>query len=380
MEIRSSGNVSSAPMSRRGLLRSAGLGALVVGSGSLLAACSGSGTTAGPSTAPGTGAGTGSGGLTSPAKFTIASAPGDNYFLDLVCRDKGFFEKHKLDVPDFVFPQSGVQAMQLFTGGAITGMQQDTLLTMLSYINGQEGQRPVIVGMRIPETTYSIVVNDGDWPDESASFEEKMQALKGKSIGVAAIGAGGDQQLLLALSAAGMKDTDVTRLAVGQFTAGVPQMTAGRIDAYVGLTYGTAYLMAQLTKGRVYIPFWDDSAPEILSKQQVQPIIVREDYLAENRAVVDAWKAAAWDGKEWMLANRDEAAKMLNETQFAGNGLEAAQMYIEHYARSTAPKINPDWKVGKEGIDTMIEVGSRLGMFKPEQMSYEQIVADFARM
>ncbi|GLW99361.1 ABC transporter substrate-binding protein [Microtetraspora sp. NBRC 16547] len=359
--------------SRRSVLRAAGFGALTLGAGSLLAACGGADEPGGAAQTAASGA------LTKPTPFTIASSPGDNYFLDTVCKEKKLFDKYNLKVPDFVFPQSGVQAMQLFAGGTITGMQQDTVLTMVSYVNGQEGKRPVIVGMRVPETTYSIVVNKGSWPDATASFEERMQALKGKKVGVSAVGAGSDQQLMLALEAAGMQYDDVTHLGVGQFVSGIPQMTAGRLDAYVAVDYGSAHLMAKSAGGSVYLPFWDESSPDILHKQQVQPIIVREDYLKDNRHVIDAWKAAAWEGKEWILANRDEAAAMLNETAYGGRGAEEAKAYIEHYATTVVPRIQPDWKVQKAGIDVMIDVGQKLGRLKEGQITYDQIVADFAR-
>ena len=369
-----SASVLSASTSRRTLLRAIGLGAVAVGGGSALAACGGD-----PAPTSAATQGGGSGGLAEPTAFKIASAPGDNYFLDAVCADQRLFDKHKLDVGEFVFPQSGVQAMQLFAAGAINGMQQDTVLTMASFANAQQGKRPVIVGMRIPETTYSIVVNKGTWPAASASFDEKMHALAGKKIGVAAIGAGADQQLRLALEAAGMKYEDVTHLGVGQFTPGIAQMRAGRIDAYVAVTYATSQLMAQASGGQSFIEFWNDDAPAILSKQQVQPIIVREDFLADSKDVVTAWKAAAWEAKDWILANRAEAAEKLNATQFGGKGAAAATAYIEHYATSVVPKILPDWKVGKAGIEVMIGVAEKLGAVKAGQVTYENIVADFAR-
>ena len=125
--------------------------------------------------------------------------------------------------------------------------------------------------------------------------------------------------------------------------------------------------------------FWNDDAPAILSKQQVQPIIVREDFLADSKDVVTAWKSAAWEAKDWILANRKEAADKLNETQFGGKGAAAATAYIEHYATSVVPKIIPDWKVGKAGIEVMIGVAEKLGAVKAGQVTYENIVADFAR-
>lgn len=354
---------------RRTALRAVGLGAVLAGTGGLLAGCGDDSSSSGASGGSGGGS----------TEFKIASAPGDNYFLDHVCKEQGTFTANKLDVGDFVFPQSGVQAMQLFAAGAITGMQQDTLLTMTSYANAQQGSRPQIVGMRIPETTYAIVVGKGSWPDPSASYEERMQALKGKKVGVAAVGAGSDQTLRLALEEAGMGYDDVTHLGVGQFAPAIQQMQQGRIDAYVAVTYATSFMMANVTGGSVLVPFWEDNTPDLMHKQEVQPIIVREDYLADNAAVVESWKTAAWEGKDWIVANQDAAAKMLNESQFNGTAEAESKSYIDHYVTVTVPKLEDNWKVKKEGIDNMIVVAEKLGMITSGQLTYEDIVAESAR-
>ena len=268
--LRHSASVLSASTSRRTLLRAIGLGAVAVGGGSALAACGGDpAPRARPRRAGGLAAWRSRPRSRSPPRpaTTTSSTPSAP---TRSCSTSTSSMSVSSSSPRAVF-----QAMQLFAAGAINGMQQDTVLTMASFANAQQGKRPVIVGMRIPETTYSIVVNKGTWPAASASFDEKMHALAGKKIGVAAIGAGADQQLRLALEAAGMKYEDVTHLGVGQFTPGIAQMRAGRIDAYVAVTYATSQLMAQASGGQSFIEFWNDDAPAILSKQQVQPIIVR---------------------------------------------------------------------------------------------------------
>ncbi|GAA4081383.1 ABC transporter substrate-binding protein [Nocardioides kongjuensis] len=359
--------------SRRGFLRYTGMGALAIGSAGLLAACGDDGGSA-------AGKGGAAGALTKPTRFRIASAPGDNYFLDQVNVSEKQFEAYNLQIGKLIFPQSGVQAMQLLAGGGVDGMVQDPILTMASYVNGQKGKRPVMVGMRIPETTYSIVANAGtDFPDDSASFEDKMKALKGKRVGVAAVGAGSDQQLKLALEAAGMTYDDVEHVGVGQFASGIAQMKAKRLEAYVTVTWATTRLAAAQTGGRVYVDFLADSTPEVLRNQQVQYFITREDFLEKNPAVIQAWLDAQTEAKDWVVANPDKAADLLNKTSFDGKGEQFAKDYITHFTDVVVPKIQPDWRVPKDAVDFMIDIAVQLGTVKEGQVSYEDLVAESAR-
>jgi len=364
--------LDSGMTSRRNLFKLAGLGAAAVGAGGLLAACGDDKAVGGTTvTAPNA--------LAKSTPFRIASAPVDNYFIDAVNQAQHHFAKYNLEVPKFLYPSSGVQSMQMLAAGAVDGLMQDCLLTMASFVNSEKGKRPVIIGMRIPETTYSIVVNKGTWPDAGAGFEERMASLRGKRIGVTAVGAGTDQQLRLALEAAGMKYEDVTHLGVGQLAPGIAQMNAGRIDAYVGFTFMASRLMAAQTGGKVLIDFNGAGVPEIISRQEVDPIVVREDFARDHADVAKAWLAAQWDGKDWILNNREAAAKLLNDGNFAGKALEISAAYIEHFANNVVPKLKPMWKVPRESIETMAKVAEKLGIAKPGTLPYEELVPEFAR-
>lgn len=367
------GHASISQASRRDVLRWAGAGFVALGAGSVLTACGGgSSTSADVKTVAGA--------LAKPTTFRIASAPIDNYFLDYVDQDQNDYAKYNLEVPKFILPESGVQGEQLMTAGAINGQVGDVLLALSTYANSVPGKRTVFVGMRVPETTYSIVVKNGTWPAASASFNEKMQALKGKTIGVTAIGAGADKQLTLALSQANMTRKDVTPLAVGQVAnGGAAQMQAGRIDAYVGITWATSRVLAKEAGGEIYIDFNDPSVPALLSKQQVDVSIVREDFAKNDEDVVKAWLDAQTAGKDWIVANQAKAAALLNTTCLGGKYLDIAQGYIGHFVNDLVPKLHPNWKLAKADVDLMIAVAEEMNLIQKGQVSFEDIVPAFAR-
>lgn len=350
-------------VSRRSLLKFAGLGAAALGSASLLSACGGGSSSAG-----------------SAGKFTIASVPGDSFLLDSINVANKDYAKHQLNVPKHIVPSNGVQGFQLLVAGATEGMGADTLNLMTTHANSAKGKRPVLVGFRTTETTYGIVASkSGNWPGEDASFEEKMRSLKGKRIGVTSVGSGGDLQLKLALEEAGMKYSDVTTLAVGLTAQAIPNLKADRIDAYVAVQWTAARYVAQETGGPVLIDFADPKVPELIRDQAVVAITVREETAQNNPEMVQRWLTTQDDARKWMLENRDAAAEILNTTGLGGNGSDIAKAYVDYYAASVAPKLGTMFAAKEETVAHMMELGLRFGNFKKGDLTYEQLVPEFAR-
>lgn len=360
-------------LDRRGVLRLLGGGAAAFGAGGLLAAC-GSGDDLGVQ------AGQAPGALKQATPFRIATAPTDNYFIDAVSAEEHIYDKYNLQVPDFIYPSSGVQGSQLLTSGAIDGAVLDTFLALATFSNGSGGKRPMIVGMRVPEMTFSIVVGEGSWPAATASFEERMQALKGKRIGVPAVKSGADLILGLALEQVGMEYDDVAHIGVGLAPpAPIAQLRADRLDAYVAISFVASRLVAEQSGGSVYVDFFDSSVPDLFSNQQINAILVREDYLADHEDVAKVWLKSQWEALEWIVQNRAAASKLLNEQSFSGKAAAACSEYIDHFADQAVPKLNPDFKVSRETIELMIDVGGQMDIQGLGDLTYEKIVPAFAR-
>jgi ABC-type nitrate/sulfonate/bicarbonate transport system substrate-binding protein len=251
---------------------------------------------------------------------------------------------------------------------------------MGAHANGTQGKRPVIIGVKTVSTTYGIVVGPhGNWPGADATFEEKMQSLKGKAIGVSAIGAGSDLQLDLALELAGMRSADVTHLAVGPSASAIPNMKAGRIDGYVSVQWSSGLFIAKETEGSVLLDFGGSSMPATLREQAVLCMSTSESFAEQNEDVLKRWLQAQWDGSEWMRSHKREAAEILNAGTFDGNAPEIAGAYLDHYAEAIAPNLQTMFKAPKDQIDHMIDLAVRFGNAKEGAISYEQIVPAFAR-
>ncbi|UVJ41400.1 ABC transporter substrate-binding protein [Arthrobacter sp. CJ23] len=352
-------------VSRRSLLQFFGVGAAAIGSASLLTGCGSDGNAAAAG---------------QPQKLAIAAFPGDAYFLDAINLANKDYDKHKLEVPKHLSPQSGVQAYQLLVAGAVDAYASDTLLLMATHANSSRGKRPLLLGFRTLETTYGIVGSkDHSWPGADTSFEEKIRSLKGKRIGVSSVGSGGDLQLKLALELAGMQYSDVTALAVGPTAQAIPNLNAGRVDAYVTVQWTATRFVAQETGGTILIDFAEASVPELMRNQAVVAMGVREDMVQQHPEIVKNWLAAQDDASKWIIGNKKAAADLLNTTGLGGKAPEIAAAYVEHYANQMAPNLKPMFKATKETVDHMAELALRFGSVKDGDISYEALVPEFAR-
>lgn len=377
LDSRHSGSPSGASqalyhdLSRRSVLKYFGVGTAALGSASLLAAC-GSDDEAGPSA---------SAGSSSAFKFPIAAFPGDAYLLDHVNAANQDFAKHHLDVGKLVIPQGGPQAFQLMVAGAIEGYLGDTALIMAVFANGTKGNRPMIAGFRTVHNAYGVVGSKKQTAglDPNASFEERMHSLAGKTIGTSQIGSGGDQQLTLALAAAGMKRSDVTVLAVGPSLQAIPNINAGRVDAYTTVQWTAGRNIAKQTGGAVIAQFGEPSSPESLRNQAADAIAVREETAKKNPEAIKNWLAAQDSAQKFIGANPKEAAEILNRTGLGGKAPEIATAYIDHYLKNEVPAVQPMFKAPRDMVERMIEVAVTLGKVKEGQVTYDDIVPEFAR-
>lgn len=355
--------LATSAVDRRSLLKFGAFGLAAVGAAPLLSACGSSSTSS------------------SAAKsIQLHWSSGDTFLADVVAVQQGIFKDHKLDVGKNVETTSGVQTLQLMTTGAVTAALVDQLITMGAFLKTPKGRRVVQVGQRYPVNSYGVVVSaNGGWPDDAASFADKVKSLRGKRVGVTSVGAGSDQQLILALEQVGVKTTDVTHIAVGLAAAGAAQLKAGRLDAYVGYSPSVSEFVAENAGGRVLASFADASAPSLLRSETVGSLVMSEKFVAENKDVVIAYLQAEQDANKWIVDNATAAADLLNQTSFAGKAAAPCEKAISFYVEQVVPKCLPQLKVSRQWFDSMSTIASTLGVVAPNAISYEDFVPALAR-
>jgi ABC-type nitrate/sulfonate/bicarbonate transport system substrate-binding protein len=250
-------------------------------------------------------------------KFPTATFLVDTYATDFVAKDKGIFEKHGLDVT-FTYPPSGATAAQLLLAGEIRGWNGPMDYAIQAAAKGADLK---MAGMPFPTTTdYIIVSTTGTWPAVNAPYEEKIKALKGKTIGVSGIGAGTDHMLIAVLNSVGLADSDVHRVAVGPSIGGLGQLQSGRIDAYVDFSKSGVHLIESKGAGKLYVDLaHDKDVPNAVKIGASNALIVEGKFATANPKIVEAYVAAQRDAIEFIKAHPDEAAKIVAKHVFKGD-------------------------------------------------------------
>lgn len=334
--------------------------------GVLLAALSACGTS------PGGGA-SGSGG---DASIQVGVFPISTYLPDQVAAKEGFFKKNGLSVQLVGPAMTGATAYQLMTTDKLQSYFNDVETTTEAITKGSQIKIGACVA---PRSIYVIVANASAGLPSSGSFQQKIQALKGKRIGVTALGAGTDVGLSVSLQAAGVPASEVTRLAVGPPTSAVSQLKAGRIDAYItGSDSGAYQITASDPQTRVYASLGDSSTPDPARIFASGGWAVSAQWASQHPEQLDSYRKSLQQAIAWIKVNPAKAAKIMSVTMFAGGQLDVATRsvaaYITEYISSDSALT-----CARSELSATFGVFSQLRLGPEKDLNYDAVTAPAAR-
>lgn len=321
-----------------------------------------------------------SGGEKKLTEFTLGSFNGEIYVLDYVADKQGFFANNGLKAT-FISPSAGgASANTLFLGGTLKGWPGNPATIMQDMAKGEKIK---IGGWRDNWIPFGIVVpKDSDLVKlKDAPFEERMKALKGKNIGLTAIGSLVYQVLLASLQTAGMSEKDITILAVGQPDAGIAQMSGGRIDAYITYSRTDVGVFNQQIGSVEYAALTGgaDSPAEIAPFSSFA-LPVLDKMVQSDPEVVKGYLAAQQEAYEWSKANVSAAAKIVSEQIYKGKFEDIVLDALNKLFASPQPL--PNFQVNKETWDGLAALLVERGVLKESEKSsldYNQVVLDAAK-
>lgn len=250
-----------------------------------------------------------SGGVTD---VTMMAFPGQSYRLPfLVADQEGYFKDNKISFK-FVDQPSTITGTQ---GMAATKANLGFLSTVTEVQGYQAGQTyPFFCGgIDVLQTTL-IADTNSDLPsmDDGATWQEVLQGLKGKKIGIQTpVGSGLQILFSAALKEAGLSDTDVTYVNLGGVPTTVQAALAkGSVDVAQINPPGTQLLASQ-NYGKPLIYMSD--GPEVYKNYFGSGLVGDPNWLKDNpdaaKSFCDAYtKAVAWIQDP---ANADDAAAIL---------------------------------------------------------------------
>lgn len=312
-----------------------------------------------------------------PKPFTMAVFQSELYLADYVAKDKGFDAKNGLDFK-FVTPSSGAAAAQLLLAGSVQGWLTDPIIILTA---AGQGNAIKIAGLSAPTLAYSVLVSkDGPWPSSDATFDAKMTALKGKAIGVSGIRAGTDNALVLMLKAAGLSDTDVTRVGIGQQQAAIGQLQGGRIDAFVSFSLAGDAVIERETGARLYMTTQDKDVPASVRAVPGGTYAVSADFAAQHPEDVAHWLAAEAEADEWIKGHPDDAAVVLNKYVFGGQQIDLAKAVLPKLISTYLANTPNKFKMARARYEGAVDAAKTLGLIAdPQLLGYDKVVIVSAR-
>jgi aliphatic sulfonates family ABC transporter substrate-binding protein len=219
-------------------------------------------------------------------KATLAQNMSPISGVTIVAKEKGFFEKHGLDISVSGFT-SGKQCLNAVLGGAAeiaTTAEAPTTAAAMS-------KQPIAFLARMEYSDLKTLT-------AAASGIKSLADLKGKKIAFTA-GTGSEVYTVALLKKAGLSKSDVklTNLRPQDM---LPALSAGDIDAYntwePHVSNGVKAMGAKVTeldtKG-IYAETFN--------------IVVMKSYLKDNPELISAFLKALIEAEAWMKANPEEA-------------------------------------------------------------------------
>jgi NitT/TauT family transport system substrate-binding protein len=225
-------------------------------------------------------------------------APGLTQAIPWITKEAGIFIKHAIDA-DVILLTGSPRIIQTLIAGDIDYAIGGTSSVLRARMRGAD---PIILATTTNFSGQQILLR----PDSSL---QRLQDLKGKTVGVTQYGSQGDTFLRDALRKTGLKpDADVSILQMG----GIPQvgsaLLAGKIDA--GVTGESGLLL--IHQGRAK-PLPGGSAKELKLPGSGAALSATQRHITRDRDGVMRFLRAYVEGVHYFKTNREGALRALQK-------------------------------------------------------------------
>ncbi len=277
-----------------------------------------------------------------------------------VAKERGFYQKHGLDVELIFIPSSTTNIAALIAGDVqIANGVASNVASMA--VGGVTLMMPACF---LSTLAYDFVVSEA---------VKSPADLRGKNIGISRVGSASDVAAQVFLRALGLEpNKDVAILQVGGATERAAAFNSGRISGFPS-SPGTAYL-AKGVRPRVMLTMNDLPArfefPNLC-------VTVTQSYLQSQRDTVRRAIMAIIEGVHYFKTNKAESKKMMAKysRQTSDDYLESS--YIGHTKLFERVPL-----VGREGLETQIKAATARkpgAALKPEDIADNSIVQELVK-
>jgi len=234
------------------------------------------------------GCGGASGAADGPIKIALSPWPG--WYFWYIVEEKGFFEKHGVDVELEFFPVYS-DSLQALATGKVDANSQTLSDTLAPASKG--------IGLK------AVLVNDNSFGGDAIVAKpeiESIEDLKGKTVATE-LGTVDHFLLLTALAEHGMSESDINYVNMTVNDAG-PAFISGNTDASV---LWEPFQTMAVKEGNGKVLFSSKDTPGL-----IPDLLVFKEEVANGRpddvqAIVDAW----FEAVEWYAANEQEGLEIM---------------------------------------------------------------------
>ena len=225
-------------------------------------------------------------------------APNLSQTIPWIAKEAGIFAKHGIDA-DVILLTGSPRAVQTLLAGDI----EYTIAGGQSAIRARmHGADPVMLATSANFSSQRVLLR----PESTL---QRLQDLKGKTVGVTQYGSGGDTFLRAALRSIGLRpDADVSILQMGGTPQVAASLIAGKVDA--GVSGESSVLLIHQGKMK---PLPGASAKEMKILSSGAPLIATRRYISRDRRSVMQFMRAYVEGVHFFKTNKEGSVRALQK-------------------------------------------------------------------
>lgn len=296
----------------------------------------------------------------------IQKYPGVVSLLPIVAAEKGFCAKYGVNCVLTTIPSSVLGLQTMLSGG----IEVATPAVEAGLQLAAKGTPVRFVGNISRNALYMFATaNQTAGSGQPKAFPALMHDFKGKKIGVPTRGAGPEYALKSMLASAGMKEGDVTIVAVGGPETAYAAVVNKQVDAVVSFEPMGAFCEVLKTCS---VPVWlsrGEGPKELtLLAGAYVPMVVRGEYADKNPKAIAALRSALKDAEAFIqnTANFDELLR-ITAKHFKMEHAQADAL-IATMVRNTLPNLYSE--IDRKGVQAAVDYMVRTGQLdKPVDIS-----------
>lgn len=250
----------------------------------------------------------------------IQDFPGIVGTLARVAADKGYCAKHGINCVLTTIPAAPLGVQTLMAGGIEVALAPSEVAIQ----SAARGSSLKIVGGMFNVNPFMLFVGPDLLASAGKGYPAIMQDLKGKKVGVTARGAAPEFQIKSMLLQAGLKESDVTFVAVGSPNTGYPALLNKQVDAVMSFVPFDGFCDVLKTCRMAVFPAKGEGPKELTDLNGAGGVyVMRREYTTTNPVAVEAFVKALRDAERFVAD--------------AANGPELLQITLKYY-RIDMPK------------------------------------------